>query len=436
MGWRWLAAALLAAASLAVAVLGGVTGFSDPEFGPGPALGSSPETYSISEAAASYSTQELEIVRLINEYRESLGLQPLMISDRCSKAAERHSSDMAKYNFFSHTTQASDWFPVGADARVRLAMCGYGYPIAWGENIAAGQAQAATVVSAWKQSPPHNAILTAPEYRVVGVGRVYNPDSQYGYYWTADFGAYVDDSAYWPEGWGPSSTSSSPTSSTSTTASTTTTTELSATTTTAPSPTTTTAPPTTTTTALRQIFADVPPSHRFFEPITALAQAGVVSGYSDQRFHPDDYLTRAQFAKIIVLALGKHTPEIDNPDAPTFSDVPYTGSAYPFDYIEEATALGIIKGRGDGTFGPGDNITRLQVVLMLVRAGAGILETPPPGQLCPFADVPDYGRDAVIIAFYNNLVSGKTTTSFGSYSPATRGQAAKMVYGLVQRIPR
>ncbi len=61
-----------------------------------------------------------------------------MVSDLVSDAAEKHSSDMGKYEFFAHNTVASDWFPVGADARVRMAMCGYAYPIAWGEDIAAG----------------------------------------------------------------------------------------------------------------------------------------------------------------------------------------------------------------------------------------------------------------------------------------------------------
>jgi len=56
------------------------------------------------------------------------------------------------------------------------------------------------------------------------------------------------------------------------------------------------------------------------------------------------HVTRAQFAKIIVLALDRHTTEIDNAANPPFTDVKYNGVDYPFDYVEEAAGLGIIPG--------------------------------------------------------------------------------------------
>jgi hypothetical protein len=70
--------------------------------------------------------------------------------------------------------------------------------------------------------------------------------------------------------------------------------------------------------------------------------------------------------------------------------------------------------------------------LMLVRAGGMRLATPPAGYACPFTDVPAYAREAVRVARYNNLLSGKTATEFDPYGPATRGHVAKMVYGLTQ----
>ena len=205
------------------------------------------------------------------------------------------------------------------------------------------------------------------------------------------------------------------------------------TTTTLSPPTTTTAPPSTTTTSPPVVFADVKPGHPFYEAIVGLAELGVVSG-RDGLFHPDALVTRAQFAKIIVLALGRHTEPIDSAADPTFSDVPYTGASYPFDFVEEATALGIIQGRKDGTFGPAANVTRAQLALMLVRAGGDGLRQPPAGSFCPFTDVPGYARDAVAVAYYNGLLSGKTADKFGPYGDATRGQVAKMVYGLHQAL--
>jgi len=369
--------------------------------------------------AVTYSSQEVEFVQLLNGYRQSLGLSPLMVSDLCSDAAEKHSSDMAKYDFFQHDTVTSDYFPVGANARVRMALSGYSYPMAWGEDIAAGFPTALGVFEAWKGSPGHNQQMTDPNYRVIGIGVVHVPGSRYEYYWTADFGAFVDSTARWLSDPPPSS---------------------STTTTTAPPPSTTTttapAPSTTTTTAppAGSNFADVPPTHTFYEAITSLAGAGVVSGSGDGLFHPNAYTTRAQFAKIIVLALNRHTPAIENAGSPSFTDVPYTGVAYPFDYVEEATALGIIRGFVDGTFGPTLDVTRLQLVLMLVRAGGENLRAPPAAYQCPFTDVPYYAHEAVRVASYDGLVSGKSPTIFDPYGQATRGHVSKMVYGLRQAI--
>jgi hypothetical protein len=131
-----------------------------------------------------------------------------------------------------------------------------------------------------------------------------------------------------------------------------------------------------------------------------------------------------------VLALGRHTAEIENAAHPTFNDVRYTGSDYPFDYVEEAAALGIIQGYSDGGFGPQANVIRAQLALMLVRAGGPSLEQPPVDAMCPFSDVPAYAREAVRVAFYNGLLSGKSTTVFDPYGNATRGHVAKMVYQL------
>jgi hypothetical protein len=44
------------------------------------------------------------------------------------------------------------------------------------------------VLAGWQSSPEHNATMTNPEFTEVGVGRYYNENSQYGWYWTAEYG--------------------------------------------------------------------------------------------------------------------------------------------------------------------------------------------------------------------------------------------------------
>ncbi len=68
--------------------------------------------------------------------------------------------------------------------------------------------------------------------------------------------------------------------------------------------------------------------------------------------------------------------------------------------------------------------------MMLVRAAGESLAAPPLGYTCSFGDVPTYGRDEVALCRYNGLISGITSSKFDPYSPATRGQVAKMVYAL------
>lgn len=359
--------------------------------------------------AVDYSSQEIALVNLVNDYRESLALEPLMISDLASDAAEKHSSDMGNYRFFSHTTAQSDWFPVGARGNTRLALCGYSYQVAWGENIAGGFSMAEGVLSAWKASADHNDVMTESAYRVVGVGSVYVSGSPYGFYWTMDFGAYVDPTAHWA---GVSTTS--------------TTLPPSTTTTTPPSPTTTT------TTSPISPFADVTPASPHYAAVCDLAADGVISGCADGLYHPERGVTRAQVAKMLILGIGAHTDAVEAASQPCFADVRYTGSDYPFDYVEEAAALGVIFGYPDGTFRPDASISRAQAALMLVRAGGDDLATPALGALFPFTDVPEYAREAVAIAYCNQLIAGSTPFVFDPYGSATRGQVATMIYRLRQ----
>ncbi|GAB4254268.1 MAG: hypothetical protein Kow00129_15300 [Thermoleophilia bacterium] len=178
-------------------------------------------------------------------------------------------------------------------------------------------------------------------------------------------------------------------------------------------------------------FDDVDADHRFHDEIMALAGAGVVDGFPDGTFRPDAEILRQQVAKIIVLATGVHTEAVDNESNPTFNDVsPGMGVPYPFDYVEEAAKEGYFKGDEDNNFNPGANISRVQLALVVVRAGDSALEEPPADYDPGFTDVSTLGAEAqaaVAKAKYNGILSGKSDTIFDPWSPATRGHVAKMV---------
>lgn len=147
------------------------------------------------EAATAYDAEEVQFLRLINEYRQQNGLRPLIFSDTLTVAAEHHSKDMAEYGFFAHNTEQSSYYPDGAKPWDRMEAEGYDYNTARGENLAVGYETAEEAMKAWRESPSHNAAMLDADYRVMGVSRIDAPGSDRGWYWTTDFGGEVDASS-------------------------------------------------------------------------------------------------------------------------------------------------------------------------------------------------------------------------------------------------
>ena len=113
-------------------------------------------------------------------------------------------------------------------------------------------------------------------------------------------------------------------------------------------------------------FPDVSAAHPYYQAINDLASKGVVGGYIDGNFGPNDLVKRQQFAKMAVLAGGYPVSEAD---VCAFSDVDKSdGSTYfPDNFIAVCASKGITTGKTATTFDPYKEITRLQVISMVVR---------------------------------------------------------------------
>jgi uncharacterized protein YkwD len=149
-------------------------------------------------AATSYDPEELQFLRLINEYRKENGAGPLILSDTLAVAAEHHSKDMAEYGFFAHNTANSSYYPAGSQPWDRMAAEGYDYNTIRGENLATGTETAEESFEAWRESPSHNAAMLDGRYRVIGIARVYKPGGRHAWYWTTDFGGALDPTSHAP----------------------------------------------------------------------------------------------------------------------------------------------------------------------------------------------------------------------------------------------
>jgi uncharacterized YkwD family protein len=120
-----------------------------------------------------------QVVKLTNAERTKAGCKPLRSNAQLKTAAQKHSADMAKQDYFSHTSKN------GKSPFDRMSDAGYSFSAA-AENIAAGQRTAADVVEGWMNSEGHKANILNCTYTEIGVG--YAKGGSYGTYWTQNFG--------------------------------------------------------------------------------------------------------------------------------------------------------------------------------------------------------------------------------------------------------
>ena len=139
----------------------------------------------VSSADACSDSEEVGFLALINEYRAASGLRPLSLSSSLSSAAAYHSVDMAANGYLAHTLLDG--------TTVEQNMVNFGYEGGThGENIAAGTQTAAEAMQTWQSSAEHNANMLNASFGAIGIGRAYDPNSQYGWYWTTIFGDVSD----------------------------------------------------------------------------------------------------------------------------------------------------------------------------------------------------------------------------------------------------
>jgi lysophospholipase L1-like esterase len=185
-------------------------------------------------------------------------------------------------------------------------------------------------------------------------------------------------------------------------------------------------------------YTDVNSGHPYQSAIADLSDRGVVSGYPDDSFQPDSPVLRAQFAKMIVKALG-----IDQAGGgePPFEDLgpALSPDGYPKSYVAAAFAEGIVQGQTQDQFLPFSGLTRAQAITMIVRAAISLnvarMDTPPADYHSALGAFSEVHGPTAALAEYNGLLAG--LVGFGpSWDPwafATRGEVAQMIEDLLSR---
>ena len=169
------------------------------------------------------------------------------------------------------------------------------------------------------------------------------------------------------------------------------------------------------------IFPDVAANAWYAGPVEWAVENGVMSGYANGTFGPNDKLMRQDMAVVLYRYLGGRE------GAPScgLSDVDQT--YYYKDAINWCVQGGIISGYGDGTFGVGDPITREQLAVVLYRLEGSPRST---GSLSKYPDgsrTSAFARDAMEWAVGEGLISGYSNGLLGPTDSVNRAMAVTII---------
>lgn len=184
-------------------------------------------------------------------------------------------------------------------------------------------------------------------------------------------------------------------------------------------------------------FADIT-NHWARQDIETMLARGLVAGVSPDEFAPDRTVTRAEFAALLVRAVGIPVSPALRSD---FADVP--AGAWYAAVVTAAAKNGLVSGYSATSFGPEDEITREQMAAMIERAFAyagrsiALSEAETEAQLARFTDAPAvsaWARESMAKALARGIVKGRTATAIVPQGTATRAEAVVMVLRMYERL--
>ncbi len=180
-------------------------------------------------------------------------------------------------------------------------------------------------------------------------------------------------------------------------------------------------------------FSDIS-AHKNQPAIEALASRGIIDGVSDDRFAPDEYMTRAQFAAVVVRALGLPLETTSD-----FADV--DGDAWYAPYIGAAYSYGIINGRTATIFDPEYGISRQEAAVMLARA-AGLCGMDSElenyeilnllAQFDDYTKIAKWAREGMAFCYGENIMDQSDLSTRPNYA-IKRCEMAQMLFELLGR---
>ncbi len=167
-------------------------------------------------------------------------------------------------------------------------------------------------------------------------------------------------------------------------------------------------------------FTDVADGSDVYKAVTVLNKLGVINGYDDGTFKPDNNVTRAEFTAMLLRTRGMGALGSTSIENPPFPDVVTPDVSWAIGNIRTAHSMGIINGYDDGTFKPSNNVSYEEAIKMIVCA-LGYGEMGSEGA----AWYSKYLNTAIQLKFTDGV---KGTVGV----PATRAMIASMLYNCLE----
>lgn len=152
--------------------------------------------------------------------------------------------------------------------------------------------------------------------------------------------------------------------------------------------------------------------------IREMVARGAISGYPDGCFRPNQTISRAEFATMIVKVLG-----LSSSGTKLFADTQGHWGRYT---IAAAYEAGIVSGYDTHRFGPDDPITREQMAVMIVKA-AGLSNRTSQLNFVDSRAISTWARSAVAQAATQKIIMGYPDNTFRPANPATRAEAVSII---------
>ncbi len=181
-------------------------------------------------------------------------------------------------------------------------------------------------------------------------------------------------------------------------------------------------------------YTDLSTEHWAYKPIKEMTEKGILSGYPDGSFAPDNVITRAEFAKILVLALNLNQSSSNV----VFDDV--SENYWAYNYIQIASRY--LSGYTNGTsvlYMPDDNAVREDMAVAIVNAAGLQNMSYNLSSLNKFSDkdlISENIKKYVAIAVENGLMNGNADGTFNPKGGLTRAEVSMLITNTMEELEK